>query len=84
MAKKPKKYSKSEYGPRKKPLPKALLFLDGFNFHAIVEDTSGANIKRLIEVKPVSLKRLIEEVKYLSDCLKSETEAAEDLEREAE
>lgn len=82
MAKKPKKYLKSDYSPRKKSLPKALEFLDGFNFHAIIEDTSGANIKRLIEVKPVSLRRLIERVKYLSDCLESEAETVEELEQD--
>jgi predicted nuclease with TOPRIM domain len=59
MSKKQKRYIKSDFDSKKHPLPKTLEFLDGFNFHAVVEDSSGEKIKRIIEVTPASLKKTI-------------------------
>jgi hypothetical protein len=66
MAKRPKRYLKSEFGIRKKALPVALTFVKDFNFHAIVEDSSGQKVKTIIEVKPLSLKKLINRVNDLT------------------
>lgn len=63
MRKKLKKYLKKEYGVKKLQLPNSLAFLNDIKFHAIIEDYSGSKIVRTIEIKPPSLKALIDKIK---------------------
>lgn len=60
MAKRPKKFLKSDFGKKKLSLPKSLGFLKSFKFHSIIEDYSGKNTVRTVEVKPQTLKKLID------------------------
>ncbi|MDP5459600.1 hypothetical protein [Alishewanella sp. SMS8] len=60
------RFLKKEYGPKKLSLPKSLEFLSDVNFHAIIEDESSGRVIRTIEIKPTTLKRLVED---LNNCL---------------
>jgi len=64
-----KRFLKKDYGPRKMPLPKSLEFLSPVNFYAITEDESSGRITRTVEIKPATLKRLIEDIDILLSCL---------------
>ncbi|MDP5136693.1 hypothetical protein ORJ04_12115 [Rheinheimera baltica] len=64
-----KRFLKKEYSPKKMLLPKSLEFLSDINFHAIVEDESSGRVIRTVEIKPATLKRLIEDVDILLDCI---------------
>lgn len=59
MAKKIKRFQKSEFGKRKLAFPKGFEFLEGFNFQAIVEDNSGLKVRRYVEVSPAALKKVV-------------------------
>lgn len=76
-----KRYMKSEYGPRKKQFPKSLDFLStsGINFYAITEDESSSRITRTIEIKPTTLKRLVEENELLYDSLVNNNDTIKQL-----
>lgn len=64
-----KRFLKKDYGPRKMPLPKSLEFLSSVNFYAITEDDSSGRITRTVEIKPATLKRLIEDIDILFSCI---------------
>lgn len=59
-----KKILKREFLQQKKR-PKSLEFLLNLNFHALIEDNSGTNTKRRVEVKLRTLKEIIETKKVL-------------------
>ncbi|TAL64726.1 MAG: hypothetical protein EPN88_10525 [Bacteroidetes bacterium] len=73
------RHLKSDFGPRKLPLPKGLEFLKGFNFYAIIEDNSGSRKKRLIEVHSSSLKKYIENVSELKNQLSNNEHEIESI-----
>ncbi|GGN20740.1 hypothetical protein [Shewanella putrefaciens] len=61
------RFLKNEFGVRKLKLPESLEFLYGVRFHALVEERIGNRTVRTIEIKPTSLRRLVEYNQFLSD-----------------
>ena len=84
MAKKPKKYLKKDYGVRKLQMPKSLEFLNGVKFHAVIEDHSGPKVVRTIEIKPPSLKAIIDKVKKYERDVENLEEHCSELELEVD
>lgn len=77
-----KRFLKKDYGPRKMPLPKSLEFLSSINFHAVTEDESSGRITRTVEIKPTTLKRLIEDIDVLLSCIEESDELIKKLKAE--
>ena len=76
MAKKLKRFLRADFVQGGIPLPRTLEFLRNIRFHALVEDSSGKQIKRTIELLPRVVKALVEGLQDYENVIKSNNDLA--------